>query len=233
MALDGTERIALRVGVRNETRPEKRTRPLSTPIDLRISVETALTQAMRALRLMSYEDHACDRDAFDERSFHVTAWHRDEPVGMVRITPGPPFALVDWSGGSFIPPVGADVELTRGIVHPECRRFGIYKFLMIESMLWVAGRGLESAVAAVNPDFQAKAFLSSLGFVDYGAPVLFDHYFFAQPIACVIGSRPQLWASLRAEHLARIGERGARISFGGGLDSRHGGAAMERRPSGS
>ncbi len=179
---------------------------------IRISLELDVTAEMENLRAMSYDDYVCGLDEFDgERSRHVTAWHGAEPVGMVRITVGPPFALVKWSEGRFeSPSMQGVVEMTRGIVHPEFRQHGIYKALMIESMLRAESMGMDTAIAAVEPDFVGKPFLHSLGFVDFGAVCSFDKYFFAQPIRCELKHKEK-WLGMYRGHIARMLVRGIQI----------------------
>src|SRR5258708_35427958 len=170
-----------------------------------ISLERDMTTEMQQLREMSYDDYVCGPDTFDRgKASHVTAWHKSLPVGMVRLTPGPPFALVEWSFGEFKPPPDPSlIEMTRGIVHPDFRRHGVYKALMIESLLRAQSMNMCTAIAAVEPDFVGKAFLHSLGFVDFGLPCWFDKHFFAQPIRCDLTYQDR-WRAMYRRHVRKM-----------------------------
>jgi hypothetical protein len=102
------------------------------------------------------------------------------------------------------------VEMTRGIVHPDFRQHGIYKALMIESMLRAESMGMDTAIAAVEPDFVGKPFLHSLGFVDCGAVCSFDKYFVAQPIRCELKHKEK-WLGMYRNHIAGMSVRGIQI----------------------
>jgi hypothetical protein len=176
-----------------------------------ITLERRITPQMHHLREMSYDDFICGQDEFELASSHVTAWKGSEPVGMVRLTPGPPFALVKWSKGCFPQPQGARVlEMTRGVVHPLWRRHGIYKALMFESMIRTESSGTEVAIAAVRPEFTGKLFLQSLGFLDAGELCWFDNYFLAQPIECEMG-RKNTWREMYRQHQAKMVGMGVQI----------------------
>jgi hypothetical protein len=184
-------------------------------LEIILTLEMALTASMRDLRVGSYDGHHCDRDPFDAYSCHLTAWYQRQPVGMVRLTRGPRFALVAWSKGTFIPPADADLEMTRGVVHQDYRRIGLYKLLMIQSLLCSSRMQLHRAIAAVEPDFPGKPFLHSLGFIDHGSPLRFDN-FFAQPIECRIDPvREQLWLKMFWEQSASMSTHGVQVSVRG------------------
>jgi GNAT superfamily N-acetyltransferase len=176
-------------------------------MNIRIQVEAEINPKMAALRQMSYDDYICGPDRFDGFSSHITAWCDSEPVGMVRLTQGPPFALTEWSGGAFQAPPGRGViEMTRGVVHPEFRRAGIYKAVMLDALFFAHFSGLGVAIAAIQPDFVGRRFLESVGFSAFGKPCKFDSHFWAQPIRCDL-SDVAIWRQAWEKHTAEMQAR--------------------------
>jgi hypothetical protein len=116
-------------------------------------------------------------DDFDAVGYHLVVAVAGAPVGLVRTTVGPPSVLQAWSGGRCPLPRGATVaELTRGVVAPAVRRLGIYRLAMLESLLRLRALGATVATGAVEPDFVGRRFLAGVGFVEVGAPALFDDH---------------------------------------------------------
>jgi hypothetical protein len=65
------------------------------------------------------------------------------------------------------------MELTRSVVRQEMRGLGLYRLLMLESVLRLPGLNATIATGAIEPDFFGRRFLQTLGFADVGEPLLF------------------------------------------------------------
>src|SRR5262245_46602632 len=140
-----------------------------------LRLETRFTGAMDRLRATGWDPPVCasSRDRFDDRSRHVVARIADRPVGMVRLTVGGPSIMAAWSDGAApLPSAPQVVELTRAVVASDVRRLGIYRLLMLESMLRLARLGGTVATAGIEPAFPGRRFLATLGFAELGCPVV-------------------------------------------------------------
>jgi len=165
-----------------------------------LRLEHTFSDAMDRLRAMGWDPPVpgSSRDRFDVVSRHVVARRDGEPVGMVRITPGGRSVLATWAGRP-LPLASAPqlVELTRGVVARDLRRLGIYRLLMLETMLRIARLGGTVALAAIEPDFPGRPFLASIGFAHIGSPLVLRDAprsgVFAQPIVVAVSDH------LRAE----------------------------------
>lgn len=156
-------------------------------------------------------------DEFDAASYHLVVAIEGAVVGLVRTTLGPRSVLHAWSEGRSPLPRGATVaELTRGVVAPSVRRFGIYRLGMLESVLRLRGLGATVATAAVELDFVGRQFLARLGFGEVGAPVLFDDHPRQGTIAqCLMlpldGSREAAWSTMRQALIQQLADCGYRV----------------------
>lgn len=162
-----------------------------------------LSTAMERLRA---EGLGCpsltSRDRFDEGSIHVTAFVAKRPVGMVRVTTSGPSILESWSADGWPLPVGEGVvELTRGVVAPDCRGFGIYRLLMLEVMASLAVGRFRIATAAIEPDFVGRHFLTTLGFHVGGSIQVFrdtprEHTVVVPILAGIDAAAHRRWSSM-------------------------------------
>lgn len=156
-------------------------------------------------------------DEFDAVSYHLVVAIAGAPVGLVRTTLGPRSVLQAWSGGRSPLPRGATVaELTRGVVAPPVRRLGIYRLGMLESVLRLRALGAIVATAAVELDFVGRRFLTGLGFVEVGAPILFDDRprrgTIAQCLMLPLGAwREASWRAMRWTLIRELSECGYRV----------------------
>lgn len=156
-------------------------------------------------------------DEFDAVSYHLVVAIEGAVVGLVRTTLGPRSVLDAWSEGRSPLPRGAMVaELTRGVVAPSVRRLGIYRLGMLESVLRLRVLGATMATAAVELDFVGRRFLARLGFVEVGAPVLFDDHPRQGTIAqCLMlpldGWREAGWGAIRQTLIQQLAEGGYRV----------------------
>lgn len=156
-------------------------------------------------------------DEFDALSYHLVVAIEGAVVGLVRTTLGPRSVLDAWSEGRSPLPRGATVaELTRGVVSPSVRRLGIYRLGMLESILRLRGLGATMATGAVELNFVGRRFLATLGFVEVGAPVLFDDHPRQGTIAqCLMlpleGSREAAWSAMRRTLIDQLTEFGYRV----------------------
>jgi len=175
-------------------------------------LERCFSEEMEALRRDGWDPRpaGCASDEFDDRSHHLVVRLDGRPVGMIRITMAEPSVLAVWSRGRAPLPRGHDVaELTRGVVLPPVRRFGIYRLAMLETVLRLRGLGARVATAAVEPAFPGRPFLADLGFADVGQPVLFDDAprrgTLAQCIALdvSVAAEPR-WEEMRARQIERL-----------------------------
>jgi hypothetical protein len=181
---------------------------MDTTTPLIIRLETEFSCAMEALRRAGWADPLLEsaRDEFDADSLHLVVRLLEQPVGMVRLTQGPQSPLCVWSGGRAPLPSDPSVaELTRGVVAPAMRRLGIYRLMMLETVLRLGIRGVLVATGAIEPDFPARFFLAELGFLNVSTPILFDDHprrgTYAQCIRLDITPQKQVRWLICWEHL--------------------------------
>ncbi len=178
---------------------------MKTPRLLTIHLASEFTADLDILRWDGWESCPARsaRDEFDDQSRYVIVNNGDHPVGMVRITLGDPSVLGTWSQGRSPLPHGPDVaELTRAVVAAPCRRLGIYRLAMLETVLSLRTLGARLATAAIEPTFPGRRFLLELGFLAVGSPILFDDFprrrTLAQPIGLTLDARlERRWEAMR------------------------------------
>jgi hypothetical protein len=174
------------------------------------------TEAMELLRRRGFagaDVTITTRDAFDEVSQHLVASVGDEPVGMIRLTRGSPSVLRSWAPSpEAIPPYPGCLELTRGVVHDEYRQAGLYKLMMLESVLWASHTGARFAMGAVEPDFPALPFLESLGFGAVGARIWIRDEprsaTLVQAMVCPVQENSHRWQPMLEHQTAKSALRG-------------------------
>jgi hypothetical protein len=96
--------------------------------------------------------------------------------------------LREWSARSAPLPAHVRVmELTRGVVHAEYRGIGLYRLLMLETLLRLRSLRADLATAAIELEFFGRRFLfDDLGFCPVGAPVvLHDHPRTGTVVQCI------------------------------------------------
>ena len=179
---------------------------------LTVRLEHDFTEAMDDLRRDGWEQRppVSARDEFDDDSHHLVVRLGPRPVAMVRTTIAERSVLVTWSRGGAPLPIGPDVaELTRGVVAAPVRRFGLYRLAMLETVLRLRALGARVATAAIEPAFPGRPFLTALGFVPVGDPVLFDDHprsrTLALPLVLNVDARHEArWDALLSQQLARL-----------------------------
>lgn len=145
-----------------------------------LGLETELSLDMSILRDGAFRKEVPDEpiyDPFDDGSVHILARVDGEPVCMARVSPWPVCPMGSWLKLAESPnpfPTGAgSVELTGTVVSPDYRNRGLYRLLMLATLLYCRTAGYSSASAAVEPDFPACAFLEQAGFQTQPEPLLF------------------------------------------------------------
>jgi hypothetical protein len=190
--------------------------------ELTVRWAPAFTMAIDALRRTEWlgGDHGDSHDEFDPISWHLTLSIEGELVAAVRTTVGPPSALQSWSEGRAPVPHGAGVaEITRGVVASSVRGLGLYSLTMLETVLRVRALGATSATAAIEPHFVGRRFLTGLGFVPKGDPVVFDDRprrgTLVQCLALVVEPGAEgAWKASRETLVQRLTERGYHVDSG-------------------
>ena len=177
------------------------------------------TMAIDALRRTAWlgGEHGDSHDEFDPIGWHLTLAIEGALVAAVRTTIGPPSALQAWSAGRAPVPHGAGVaEITRGVVASSVRGLGLYSLAMLETVLRVRALGATSATAAIEPHFVGRRFLTGLGFVAKGDPVVFDD----RPrrgtlVQCLVlmvePGAERAWKASREALVQRLAERGYHV----------------------
>jgi predicted GNAT family N-acyltransferase len=160
----------------------------SSPI--RISVSDRCTDSILEVRNVGYELGTTKDDEFDRFSFFVTAESEGKVVGTIRLTDSTiKSPLSVWGHKKSNLPHGEGiVELTRGVVHPNIRKLGIYSWMMLRTMREAVQRDFKKAVAAVEQDYFLMNILHELGFEDVGTAIPFDdsprQATLSQPMVC-------------------------------------------------
>ena len=152
---------------------------MTSPAVLTVHLERFFTPEMDVLRRDGWD--AClagsARDEFDDESTHLVVKQAGRLVSMVRITMAKRSVLGTWSRHCAPLPHGRDIaELSRSVVVASMRRLGIYRLVMLETVLRLRAMGARLATAAIEPDFPGRSFLAELGFVAVGQPVFFDDF---------------------------------------------------------
>jgi hypothetical protein len=187
-------------------------RSVSIRRESRLSAEMELLRA----RVLGYEPGST-RDHFDARSSHVVAYADGEPIGMVRETLSSPSLLACWARKRWPLPTGSDVvELTRGVVAPAWRGYGIYRLLMLEVLAALAPETVRTATAAIEPDFVGRRFLEGVGFRASGDGQFFrdeprSMTFVVPIVAPVDAVRHERWAELLVAWRQRLSAAGLGI----------------------
>ena len=192
---------------------------------LDVRIDRSFTTEMEKLRVLGWsgEQFVAAKDHFDERSHHVVAIVNGAMVGMIRMTEAEPSVLQEWSEGMATLPHGPGVlELTRGVVHPGHRGLGLYRLMMLVSMLRGAESKFELVTAAVEPDFFGRKFLAELGFMDKSAPIPFhDLPREVTPAVCILAEittqNIARWIAMLSDHVRLLETLQWRVELPNGI----------------
>jgi hypothetical protein len=149
-------------------------------------------------------------DEFDGRSSHVCHWSGEMLIGMIRLTPGPDSMFERWTARKAVIPVGADVvDLNRVVVATQYRRMGVFKLIMLDSLLRAATGGFNAVVGATKPRREILPSMYQMGFESTGPVVLLrdptSGPFEIQPCAVFeVGSRVALWREMYNEIRVKV-----------------------------
>src|SRR5262249_47287696 len=128
------------------------------------------------------------------------------------ITEGHHRVLDAWMNGAFPSRHSAtDVDLTRGFVVEGSRGLGLYKTMMLATLLATMTDASRHVRAAVEPTFHHLAFLIQLGFEVVAPPMTF----YDQPrttvavrLVCALAKRHREWTSQLAALRGQLFDRG-------------------------
>lgn len=95
-------------------------------------------------------------------------------IGSIRISSSTSSILKHWSNNKFPFPYATNIaELTKGVVSHEYRLKGLYKLMLLETLLRLPELGYSMATAAIRPSLSHRSFLEMLGFKEYQKTILF------------------------------------------------------------
>ncbi|HEY9843716.1 MAG: GNAT family N-acetyltransferase [Candidatus Sericytochromatia bacterium] len=160
-------------------------------------------------------------DEFELGSEYILAQIDSEPVGILRLSPWPVSPMTYWlattkSPNPFILEAGS-IEVTGTVVGPEYRQRGLYRLIMLSTLLHCKARGAKVVCLAVEPGFPLMGFLHEIGFVTLGEPLTFGsgtiHRLDAVPLQIDLSTAdPELWKRNFAIRCAASQDAGLAVS---------------------
>jgi predicted GNAT family N-acyltransferase len=174
------------------------------PYKVQITVQDHLTEEMDQLRLQCFpptSQQLTSRDAWDERSKHITVVIDGQIAAYLRLTPGPNAVLENWTQGRAQIPTGKEViDAGRALVAPAYRGHQIYEAVVLKAFQWAEENDFKYVVGAYKHGRHLGSRILRLGFKNIGNPVYTDepdgNRFLIQPVVFKVKPHHYNWTNL-------------------------------------
>ena len=189
---------------------------------LTVSEDRVLTAEMESLRREGNPPPPPRSDAADEfegRSVHVCYRVDDGLAAMTRLTAGPKAMFETWTAGAAEIPTGSEVvDLNRVVVAVRFRGLGLFRLVMVDSLLRSVEKGFVSVVGATKPGREIVPAMVEMGFEAAGPEVMVgdpvNGRFLIQPYVVWDVSRHEgRWREMFSQQRKRLGEVGYRVDW--------------------
>lgn len=143
---------------------------------LTVSEEHRFTAEMEQLRREGNPPQPPRLDAADEfegRSLHLCYRVNGALAAMTRMTAGPKSMFETWTAGAAEIPIGPTIlDLNRVVVAVRFRGLGLFRLVMIDSLLRSVEKGFVSVVGATKPGREIVPAMLEMGFEAAGPEVM-------------------------------------------------------------
>jgi hypothetical protein len=189
---------------------------------LTVSEEHRFTAEMEALRREGNPPQPPRSDAADEfegRSVHVCYRVDSTLAAMTRLTAGPKAMFEMWTAGAAEIPTGPDVvDLNRVVVAVRFRGLGLFRLVMVDSLLRSVQRGFVSVVGATKPGREIVPAMLEMGFQAAGPEVMVTdpvngRFPIQTYVVWEVSQHEGRWREMFSEQRKRLGEVGYRVDW--------------------